>query len=152
MERCRNRKEHIEIEEIKELFLQGIDCSQVVAGTFAEQLGTDKDLLRRISACFGGGMQCGETCGAVTGALMVVGLKYGHSCEGEPAQKQLMLQKTAQFKALFSEKYSSCMCCDLLGHDLSKPGEMERVLEKGLFFTFCPQVVADTIEILEHIL
>ena len=56
-------------EEIKELFMQGIDCSQVVAGRFADELEMEESLLRKMSACFGGGMQCGETCGAVTGAL-----------------------------------------------------------------------------------
>lgn len=152
MEHCETRKKNIEAEEIKALFLQGIDCGQVVAGAFAEELGMDRDLLRKVSACFGGGMLCGQTCGAVTGALMVVGLRYGHSREGDSAQKQLMMQKTAQFKALFAEKYSSDICRDLLGHDISKPGEMEKVLEQGLLFTFCPQVVADTIEILEHII
>lgn len=50
-------------EEIKELFMQGIDCSQVVAGRFADELEMEESLLRKMSACFGGGMQCGETCG-----------------------------------------------------------------------------------------
>ena len=47
-------------EEIQSLFLQQIDCSQVVAEQFAEELKVDKELLRKVSACFGGGMQCGE--------------------------------------------------------------------------------------------
>lgn len=61
------------IEEFKTLFMEGIDCSQVVAGEFADKLGMEKAQMRKMSACFGGGMQCGETCGAVTGALIVLG-------------------------------------------------------------------------------
>jgi len=139
-------------EEIQKLFMQGIDCSQVVAGSFVGELGMDQELLRRMSACFGGGMMCGETCGAVTGALMVIGLKYGHSTEGDQEQKSKMQEKTAEFKKCFLKKYPSCMCRELLGHDISKPGEMEKVLEKSLMMDFCPCVVEDVIEILEEIL
>lgn len=138
--------------EIIELFMAGIDCSQVVTGEFAEALGMEKALLRRLSACFGGGMQCGETCGAVTGALMVLGLKYGHSESGDENQKKIMAEKTAQFKLRFAEKYPSCMCRELLGHDISKAGEMDEVLKKGLLFDFCPCVVEDTIDILGKML
>lgn len=142
----------MDMEKIKQLFMEGIDCSQVVTGEFAEEFNMDEETLRKISACFGGGMMCGETCGAVTGALMVIGLKYGHSRNGDQEQKERMMEKTAQFKQLFLEKYPSCMCRDLLGHDISKPGEMEKVLEKGLMFDFCPCVVEDVIEILKKVL
>lgn len=139
-------------EEIKNLFMQGIDCSQVVTGAFAEKMGMTEGQARKVSSCFGGGMMCGETCGAVTGALMVIGMVYGHSREGDQSQKEIMAAKTGEFKKLFGEKYSSCICRELLGHDISKPGEMEKVLEKGLMFDFCPRVVEDTIDILEKIL
>lgn len=139
-------------EEIGQLFMQGIDCSQVVCGHFAERMGMTEEEAREVSACFGGGMMCGETCGAVTGALMVLGTVYGHSKEGDQTQKDIMSGKVAEFKRLFAEKYPSCMCRDLLGHDISKPGEMEKVLEKGLLFSLCPQIVEDTIEILEKVL
>ena len=139
-------------EEIKNLFMQGIDCSQVVTGAFAEKMGMTEEQARKVSSCFGGGMMCGETCGAVTGALMVIGMVYGHSREGDQSQKEIMAAKTGEFKKLFGEKYSSCICRELLGHDISKPGEMEKVLDKGLMFDFCPRVVEDTIDILEKIL
>ena len=139
-------------EEIKNLFMQGIDCSQVVTGAFAEKMGMTEEQARKVSSCFGGGMMCGETCGAVTGALMVIGRVYGHCREGDQSQKEIMAAKTGEFKKLFGEKYSSCICRELLGHDISKPGEMEKVLEKGLMFDFCPRVVEDTIDILEKIL
>ncbi|MDR0923511.1 MAG: C-GCAxxG-C-C family protein [Hungatella sp.] len=145
-------RQHITFEEIRELFLKGIDCSQVVVGAFAEELGADRQMLRKVSACFGGGMQCGETCGAVSGALMVLGMKYGHSEEGDTGQKQVMKQKTGEFKRLFGEKYPSCICRDLLGHDISRKEELENVMEKGLLLQFCPKVVEDTIEILGKIL
>ena len=102
-------------EEIKNLFMKGIDCSQVVTGAFAEKMGMTQGQARKVSSCFGGGMMCGETCGAVTGALMVIGMVYGHSREGDQSQKEIMAAKTGEFKKLFGEKYSSCICRELLG-------------------------------------
>ena len=84
-------------EEIRGLFLQGIDCSQVVTGEFAHEMKLDQDQARKIASCFGGGMMCGETCGAVTGALMVIGMVYGHSREGDQEQKD---HASAQFRIL----------------------------------------------------
>lgn len=139
-------------EKIKELFVQGIDCSQVVAGAFAEEVGSDEETMRKVSACFGGGMMCGETCGAVTGSLMVIGMKYGHSKEGDLEQKEIMMEKVDEFKTLFAEKRPSCLCKDLLGEDLSKDGVLEKVLEQGTLLSFCPGVVEDAIDVLEKIL
>ena len=92
-------------EEIKSLFMQGIDCSQVVAGRFADELEMEESLLRKMSACFGGGMQCCERCGAFTCALMLNGLKFGHSVNKDFKQKEIMREKTSEFKRLFAEKY-----------------------------------------------
>ena len=139
-------------EEIKELFINGIDCSQVVTGYFADELDMDQKVLRKAASCFGGGMQCGETCGAVTGGLMVIGLKYGHFEEKDYDQKKLMSEKISEFKGRFLNKYDSGMCRELLGHDISKPGELDKVMEKGLMFEFCPKVVAEVIKILEKML
>ena len=139
-------------EEIQELFVQGIDCSQVIACHFADEMGLSEEQARKVSACFGGGMMCGETCGAVTGALMVIGMKYGHAKEGDMDQKNVMMEKTAQFKKFFQEKYPSCMCRDLLEHDIGQPGELEKVMEEGLLMDLCPDVVEAAIEALEQVL
>ena len=79
-------------------------------------------------------------------------LKYGHSMNNDLKQKEIMREKTSEFKRLFAEKYESCMCRELLGHDISKEDEMEQVLEQGLLFDFCPCVVRDIIEILEKMI
>lgn len=146
------KKENKDVERIKELFKAGIDCSQVVASAFAEETGySEKDLLK-MSACFGGGMCAGETCGTITGAMIVLGLKYGVFKEGDMAQKNVMMGKMAEFRSRFIEKRSKTLCRDFLGHDVSVPGEFEKVLEEGTMFSFCPYLVVDAIEILEDLL
>ena len=139
-------------EEVCQLFMAGIDCSQVVTGACAEKMGMTKEQARKMSACFGGGMMCGETCGAVTGALMVLGMVFGHSEENDGDQKGVMAGKVAEFKKRFLEKYPSDMCREILGHDISKPGEMDKVLEKSLFqiraadfWNICPHKKANVI-------
>ena len=73
-------------DNIKELFIKGIDCSQVVAGAFSDELKLEPALLRKMGACFGGGMGRGETCGSYIAALMIIGLKYGHFSENDEKQ------------------------------------------------------------------
>lgn len=136
-------------EKIKELFAQGYDCSQVVFAHFAEKLGLDKDTANKVSADFGGGMMCGETCGAVTGAHMVIGLKYGHYKPNDAEQKQLVVAKGAEFRSKLYEKYNSGICKELLGIDISQPGELQKAAESGKFTNFCPKLVKDVIDIVE---
>ena len=133
-------------------FRKGFDCSQVVLSECAQDLGIDREDAFRMAAAFGGGMGIGETCGAVVGAMIALGMKYGHCSEENMAQKDIMNSKRAAFIAEFTEKYGSCSCRELLGHDLSVPGESEKALEEGLFLDFCPQVVCDTLQILEELL
>ena len=118
-------------EEIKELFMQGIDCSQVVAGRFADELEMEESLLRKMSACFGGGMQCGETCGAVTGALMVLGLA------GKGADEATALMRR------FREKNQVLDCANLLR--LAKERGEERKCH-------CDRMVYEAVELLEELL
>lgn len=148
----KGKSEKMTREEIKNLFMKGIDCSQVITEEFADQMGLTREQAGKISSCFGGGMMCGETCGAVTGALMVLGMKYGHWTDGQAEQKEMMAEKTAEFKKLFQEKYPSCICKDLLGYDLGKEGEMEKAAASGKLLSLCPEIVEFTIDILEKVL
>ena len=82
---------------------------------------------------------------------MAVGLKYGH-CEVEHmGQKDIMNAKRAEFLQKFQGKYAVCNCKGLLKHDISKPEEMQKILDEGLLFDFCPEVVKDSITILKEI-
>lgn len=134
------------------MFGQGFDCSQVVFGEFAPELGMDEETALKTASAFGGGMWRGQTCGCVTGALMAIGLKFGHSLPGDEDQKNIMLAKKAQFEAAFQEKWESLSCRGLLGYDLSVPREMKKIMASGLLTTKCPVLVASACEILEDIL
>lgn len=133
-------------------FKQGIDCSQLVLGYAAGKAGMGSDEALKISAAFGGGMWAGQTCGCVTGGLMALGAKYGHSEPDSHEQKGILLAKKAEFEKRFTEEYKSLICKDILGYDLSKPEEMAILLEKNLLFTLCPKVVCSACKILDDML
>ena len=66
------------IEEAISRFKEDFSCAQSIFSTYAPHYGLDEDKALKISTGFGGGMaRSGRTCGAVTGAYMVIGLKYG---------------------------------------------------------------------------
>ncbi len=137
--------------DIAEQFQHGFDCSQVVLSQFAEKEGVDPETAHRLSAAFGGGFMKGETCGAVVGALMALGLKYGHSQPDDFAQKELLREKQEKFLKKFYEEYPSTRCKELLELDFSKPEEYQEIMESGILFEFCPRLVADVIDIVEEV-
>lgn len=139
-------------EEIAGLFMQGFDCGQVVLASAAEKLGLELEEAYRLASGFGGGMFRGQTCGAVIGAVIATGMKYGHYEPNRQERKNQNTEKVLEFQQRFLEKYPSILCRELLGYDVSKPDEMGVILEKGLPLNFCPKVTADAIEILEDLL
>ena len=139
-------------QQVLEQFAQGFDCSQVVLSQAAEKLGLDRDTALKAAAAFGGGMRRGDTCGCVTGALMAIGLRYGTTVPGVAAGTQAMREKKADFERRFAQANGSCICREILGHDLSVPEGMAEIQAKNLLATVCPQVVCRCLEILEDLL
>ena len=127
-----------------------VDCGQAVFGEFAPQLGVDRDTALKIAGYFGGGMWVGETCGAVVGALMAIGLKYGVVEDGDPDKKADFFAKCAEFREKFAAKYGSCICKDMLGYNI--PEDMEKIMEENKFGNVCCHAVVDACEICAEIL
>lgn len=142
-----NRKE-----EALKVFGCGFNCSQAVLSVFCEEFNCDKELALKIATGFGGGMRKGEVCGAVTGAIMVLGLKYGHYIEGDTETKSKAHALTSEFIRRFEDKYGTIICKKLLGYDLSNPEEYTLLNEKGMFKSMCPKFIEDAIGILEGLI
>lgn len=135
-----------------ELFSNNFNCSQAVLTAFAPDFGLDEKLALKIGTSFGGGARNGEMCGAVSGALMVLGLKYGHFDAADSEQKSKAYSIAVEYTKRFKEANGSIVCRDLLGYDLSKPDEMACIKEKGLFGDVCPKAIKSAVEILEGVL
>jgi C_GCAxxG_C_C family probable redox protein len=134
------------------LFRGGCACSQAVLGAFAPRYGMDEALALRVAAGFAGGMRRAETCGAVTGALMVLGLAYcGASCRTVEGRKAAYGAVTS-FEHNFGEQHGALDCRELLGCDISTAEGARAAQEKGLFQTRCVELVRSAAELVERML
>ncbi len=142
-----NRKE-----EAVQLFEGGFNCSQAVFSVFSNELSIDKEMALKIATGFGGGARNGELCGAVSGALMVLGLKNGHYIQGDVKGKEESYKLAKELTNRFRELQGNIVCKDLLGYDLSDPDDYKLLVDKGIFKTECPKFIESAIEVLESML
>ena len=127
-------------------------CSQSVLAAFADECGLTEEQALKLGACFGGGMRHGEVCGAVTGALMVLGMLYGQ-CDASDLESRMRANKVNdEMMKRFREKNGTYICNDLLGCDISTPQGVQHALDNKLFVEFCPKMVESAVEILEEII
>ena len=134
-------------------FGERFNCAQAVLAAYAEDLGLDRETALKIASPFGAGMaRMGETCGAVTGAFMAIGLKYGRTRSDDEAAKEKTYELMHEFVKRFKERNTSILCNVLLGFDISTPEGRERAAEKDTHANVCPKYVQDAAEILEDLL
>jgi C_GCAxxG_C_C family probable redox protein len=142
----------IKIEKAVERFNNGFNCSQAVFGSYSEQFGLNFDRALKIATGFGGGMRIGETCGAVTGAFMVLGLKYGNTTAQDRQAKEKTYEMIIEFTNRFKARNGSVVCRELLGCDISTQEGQKKARDEGLFSSVCPEMVKNAAEILEEML
>ena len=97
-------------------------------------------------------MRMGKTCGAVTGAYMVLGLAFGGPNCSKMDGRQRVYAATSEFTANFMETHGTVKCSDLLGYDISTPEGIQSVHEQNLFQTICPKFVKTAAEFLERLI
>ena len=141
---------HIEL--AKKYFEQKYHCSQAVLAAFAEEFGLTEEQALKLGGCFGGGMCKGEVCGACTGALMALGLKYGQSDIDDMESRKKTNDVTVEFLDTFKKENGSYMCRELLGCDLATDEGKQYAIENQLFVEFCPKMVESATTIAEQLL
>lgn len=130
----------------------GYMCSQAVFAAFAEEFGITEKQAFQIGACFGGGMCKGEVCGACTGALMVLGMKYGQFDLNDNESRAKSESMAVKFLNEFEKRKNSYICRDILGCDLRTEEGKIFARSNGLFKTLCPEMVRTAAEILTEML
>jgi C_GCAxxG_C_C family probable redox protein len=140
------------IQIAEEKFLEEYACSQAIFSTYCEQFDIDPKIALSLSAGFGGGMCMGKTCGAVTGAIMVLGLVFGgydsETSEGRKKIKEAIIKFTEKYKDI----NGSTECKELLSIDISTPEGFKVAMDKNLFKTICPKFIKDSATIIEEII
>jgi C_GCAxxG_C_C family probable redox protein len=135
-------------------FLRGYNCAQSIVYAFSDALQLDKDLGLKIACGFGAGMgRKQEVCGAVTGGIMVIGLRYGRGENDDRKATDLAYEKVRELMDRFAGKYGTFSCRELLDKCELNTGEGQRQFkEKDLLHKVCAPCVASVAEILEDIL
>ncbi|UCD22267.1 MAG: C_GCAxxG_C_C family protein [Chloroflexota bacterium] len=140
-------------EEAKKQFEKGFHCAPAILSTYSEQFGLDKALALKIACGFGAGIgRMGRTCGAVTGALMVIGLKHGQVNLADQESSQRTYTLVREFINRFTTTHGSIECKELIGYDLSDSSELSLARDSGVFQKKCPGFVYDAACILEDVL
>ena len=131
-------------------FAHGFNCAQAVLSAFAEETGISEESALRLASPFGGGIaRQGQVCGALTGALMVLGLHIGNT---DPSYKEETYFLSQEFMETFQKKHGSILCRELLGYDLSRPEGLQAAREGKVFATVCPALVSGAAEALTEML
>ncbi len=126
-----------------EKFSSGYNCAQSILYAYGPELGLDGEAALKVATGLGGGMGgSGEVCGAVTGGILALGLKYGRGGQQEKAVAQQCYKRTLELMQAFERVHGSCICRTLLdGIDLRTPEGMQQFKELGLHQKVCVRCV-----------
>lgn len=134
-----------------DFLMAGHSCSQSMVMAYAAQFDLNPDTAARLASGFAGGLAQGKTCGAVTGAIMVAGLKFGPRSLEDIYGKDHCYQITQEFCHRFKIRRKTIECFDILKMNKIDPGDpdsMKNLRQTGL----CGHVVTDAQEILDQLL
>jgi C_GCAxxG_C_C family probable redox protein len=139
-------------EKAKDLFLSGYNCAQSVVLSFADDLKFSKELAQKLAAGFGGGMGMKqETCGAFTGAIMVLGLLKGEVVNNNDQLKKATYGAVQDLTRDFVAAYGTTQCRDLTGCDLNTPEGSGRFKEEKIMENMCAGCVGKAVQIIESL-
>jgi C_GCAxxG_C_C family probable redox protein len=124
-----------------------------VLAAYAEQFGLTEEQALKVAGGFGGGMgRMAETCGAVTGAIMVIGLKFASTIPGDIQGKENAYAVVREFVHRFKGRNVTVLCRELLDCDISTPEGMKRAQQEKLIKKCCPKLIQDAAEILDQLI
>lgn len=131
----------------EERFLAGYNCAQAVLYSLADELGIDRNTALKIACGFGAGIgRSQEVCGAVSGGVMALGLKYGRGEGEEKSRTEDTYRRTREFIAHFTRRHGSVQCRDLIGCNLQTPEGQQSFKDRDLLHTTCAQCVRTAAE------
>ena len=134
-------------------FASGCNCAQSVLSSFGNDLNLNENTALKIACGFGAGMgRMQEVCGAVSGGIMVIGMKYGQARADDREAKEKTYAMTRELMERFERKHGSCRCKALLkGCELLTEDGQKEFKDNGLHDKVCKECVKSVVEILEKL-
>ena len=141
------------VENAVDTFQSGYNCAQSVLFAFRDEVGLEEDMALKMACGLGAGMgRKQEVCGAVTGGILVLGLRHGRGSRDDRSAAELTYEKTRDLMDRFEQRRGSCLCRELLGGcDLSSESGRREFMDRGLLNAVCKECVAAVVEILDEI-
>jgi C_GCAxxG_C_C family probable redox protein len=136
-----------EKEKALKAFREGANCCQSVLSSCSELTGIDPLKSRAVAAAFGGGIcHWGQTCGAVNGGLMALGLIYPELSKDE------IYELGNKFAANFVTRNGSTQCKGLIGVDFSDAEQYAKAKSDNVFQLRCGKYIGDAVDILKEMI
>ncbi|NTU52219.1 MAG: hypothetical protein HGA97_00665 [Chlorobiaceae bacterium] len=141
-------------EKALELFRSRCNCSQAVFAAYRKPDVLDEASALRLATVFGGGVGStgGGLCGAVSGALLALSMRYGMGSIGELENKKRTYDLGQEFMEAFEKRMGSSRCESILGLCIGVPENLQKARELKLFETVCVDAVTRASDILEELL
>lgn len=135
-------------------FNNSFNCAQSVFTSFGPELGLSEDECLKIATAFGAGMgKQQHVCGAVSGALMVLGLKFGKALNDPENNKENTYDKTAEFLKTFESNNGSIYCKQLLRDlDMNNEKDLHKIKDLGLFENECESYIKNAVELVSELI
>ena len=139
-------------ENAGDMFLSGYNCAQAVVLSFADDLKFSKELAQKMAAGFGGGMgKQQETCGAVTGAIMVLGILKGEEVNNNDELKASAYGAVKELIRDFMAEFKTTQCRELIGCDLNTAEGSAKFEDDKIMENVCAGCVKKAVEIVENL-
>jgi C_GCAxxG_C_C family probable redox protein len=139
------------VETTGDLFASGLNCSQAMLTVFGEPYGLDAEMAAKLGRPLGGGIgHLAKSCGALTAAVLVLGMAKDHQEEGEARKASISCVKDLFER--FAALHGTTECKQLLGVDISTEEGLKKIQEEKLVRKVCPPFVRDAASILEKLL
>lgn len=133
-------------------FHSGYNCAQSVLVSFVPKLNIDENTALQISSGFGAGMgRTQKTCGALTGAYMVLSLKYGKQHPGDEISEDKVVKLIQDFTNKFETEHGFTNCRDLLQVDLNTDKGQQDFKKKDMHNKVCTHCVSSAVSLLEEV-
>jgi C_GCAxxG_C_C family probable redox protein len=134
-------------------FKSGLNCAQSVLTSYSEKLNFDNGLALNISCGFGGGMgRLQETCGAVTGAFMVISIYNCQKYLNNRDRKEKTYSMIQDFNNKFIIKHKTTNCKALLNCDLKTKDGLQYATYNKLFEIVCEKCISDSVKIINELI
>ena len=131
----------------------GFNCAQAIIKAYAQEVGMNQEDAVKMASVLGGGVgRNGHICGAVSGAALIIGMKFGTTDPANFPAKEKAYDKTNELLERFTAENKSVLCKELIPYDMKNPADLKKAREAGVFTKQCPLYVLSSGRILESII